>query len=297
MCSHSYFRSDYSTKICLNCGLEISLPIDSRNNHYTLNQPLWVGYSRINRFRKILKTLFFPSAHGSVPGEIFVVMQRQGKFNTVSEMCNYLKSLKYKTKNYNAIHLYAKYFVKNYSAPTPPLQNIRQNILADFALLESGLEFFYPTRRFFSYRWLLIRLLQKYKLTRYVQYVKPLVNKISSKKYKEMFDKIMTASTRVEIPDILLNSEILPAQQLGDGFEYPASEYSGLHPSKFDLLRRAGGGCCRTAHSTVDSSNLSASQRVEALANRLGVVLSLHPLSPVEIPECHFRRFLADPAF
>ena len=251
MCSHSYFRSDYSTKICMNCGLEKRTPIDCRNNHYTLNQPLWVGYSRINRFRKILKTLFFPS-QGSIPGEIFVVMQRPGKFNTVGDMCNFLKSQKYKTKNYNALHLYAKYFVKDYSAPNPPLRSIRQHILADFALLESGLAFFYPTKRFFSYRWLLIRLLLKYELTRYVQYVKPLVNKASAKKYEDMFNKIMTVDRRVVIPDILPNFGKQPVQQLGDGCEFPASECAGLRLSKSDLLRHARGECCRTAHSTVD---------------------------------------------
>ena len=272
MCSHNYFSSDYSTKI-MNCGLEKSVAIDCRNKHYTLNQPLWVGYSRINRFRKILKILFFPNVYGYIPGEIFVVMKKKGKFNSVASMCNFLKCQKFKTKNYNAIHLYAICFVKNYSVPQPPLQYIRQHILADFAILESGLDFFYPKRRFFSYRWLLIRLLQKYELTRYIQYVKPLVNKVSAKKYEDMFEHIMTVNKRVVTPDILLNSEKQPVLQRGDDSEFPAPEYYGLHLSRSDPLIRVKGECCRTAHSKVDNSNLSEFQRVEALATHLGVTL------------------------
>ena len=119
-CGHSYITTDYSTDICVNCGLEKLRPIDSRNQHYTLNQPLWVGYSRINRFRKILQILFYPSQYGYIPGQVFLAMKAKDTFNSFEEMYHFFKKIKFKTKNYNALHLYAMYFVKNYCAPHPP---------------------------------------------------------------------------------------------------------------------------------------------------------------------------------
>ena len=260
--------TEYSTQICGDCGLEKNIPIETRNTHFTLNQPLWVGYSRVNRFRKILKLLFFPGAHGSVPGKVFLIMKQKGPFDSVSEMCDFLKSLKSRTKNYNAIHLYAKYFVKNYVAPKPPLLNIRQHMLADFSLLERGMSLHFPDRRFFSYRWLLIKLLQKYELFCYVPFVKPLVNKISSKKYDQMFQKIMSANKHVVVLDIPRDSEPQLALPLGDDLLSQALLYASKHLAISDLHLRSVREYCRKGRSLLDSSDQSGFHTAGGSASR-----------------------------
>ena len=226
-----YIFTDYSTRICTTTGEEIGIPIDTRHKSYTLNQPLWVGYNRVNRFRKVLQILFYPGRFGSISGAVFLMMKKKGIFDSVETMCLTLKNLKSRAKNYNAIHLYAMYFVKNYVPPTPPLKNLQNNILADFAVLEKGMEVHYPHRRFFSYRWVLIKLLQKYKLITYIQFVKPLLNKTSSKKYNDMFTAIMNASIPAVIRDIPQETEQQLGQPRDDGSRYLELLCEKLHLS------------------------------------------------------------------
>ena len=278
MCKHPVtLATDYSTNVCTSCGLERRRPIDMRSVEYSLNQPLWEGYSRVNRFRKIIKMLFFPKQWGHVPGPVFIQMQRMGKFPTVKEMCNKLKNVKARTKNYNAIHLYAIYFVKGYTPMKPPLPNIQQNILADFSLLERGMIFLYPKKRFFSYRWVLTRLLMKYKLHRYIQFVKPLVSKTSSKKYKTMFDEIMIASTRVLVRGTPPDSGKQPGPQRGGGSESQASGCDALRLLKFGLRSRGVGGYCQTVHNPPDNLSPLESHILGVLANRRGEVQCQYP--------------------
>ena len=297
MCKHPVtLATDYSTHVCTSCGLERRRPIDMRSVEYSLNQPLWEGYSRVNRFRKILKMLFFPKQWAHVPGPVFIQMKQQGKFPTVKEMCTKLKNVKARTKNYNAIHLYAIYFVENYTPMKPPLHNVQQNILADFSLLERGMLLLYPKKRFFSYRWVLIRLLEKYKLNQYIQFVKPLVSKTSSKKYEIMFDEIMIASKRVLVRDTPRDSEIQPELQQGGGSESQAFECGALRLSKSDLHSRGVGEYCQRVRNLPDNLSPLESHILGVLANRRGEAQYLRPWSP-GTHECLPHRSPSDPSF
>ena len=93
------------------------------------------------------------------------------------------------------------------------------------------MEVHYPHRRFFSYRWVLIKLLQKYKLITYIQFVKPLLNKTSSKKYNDMFTAIMNASIPAVIRDIPQETEQQLGQPLDDGSRYLELLCEKLHLS------------------------------------------------------------------
>ena len=297
MCKHHVtLATDYSTQICTSCGLERRTPIDMRSVEYSLNQPLWEGYSRVNRFRKILKMLFFPKQWAHVPGPVFIQMKEMGKFSTVKAMCNKLKYVKARTKNYNAIHLYAIYFVKDYIPMKPPLPNVRQEILADFSLLERGMIVLYPMKRFFSYRWVLTRLLYKYKLDRYIQFVKPLVSKTSSKKYRTMFDEIMTASKRVLVRGTPRDSGKQPEPQQGGGSESQAFGCDVLRLLKFGLHSHGVRGYCRTARNPPCNLSQLEVHIPGVLANRRGEAQCQRPWSP-ETHECLPRRSPLDLSF
>jgi len=249
MCDHDFFGTDYNTHICMNCGLEKTIPIVSRPLPYTLNQPLWVGYSRVNRFRKINKQLFYPTSYGHIAGEIFVQMKKAGKFDTTEIMVNYLKTLISKSKNYNALHLYAVNFVKDYTPLEPPMKYIQEGILADFALLEMGMHITFPGKRFFSYRWVLIKLLKIYRLFQYVPFVKPLVNKNSSHKYENMFNSIMTVNKHEKVQESPPVIETQLVQLPDDDSESQALGYALLRLLKSDPRSYKLVGCYPTERS------------------------------------------------
>jgi hypothetical protein len=114
-----------------------------------------------------------------------------------------LRKVNTTTKNYNNLHLYAICYLQGYTPPKLPPVNIQHDLVGDFVILEKGLGCLYPTRRFFSYRWVLTQLLHKYKLLQYIQFVKPLVNQKSNKRYSVMYKEISkTASTPLAIRDV-----------------------------------------------------------------------------------------------
>jgi len=207
MCRHQLIYSEYNTSICTNCGIETTTSIEPSTLFYTVNQPLWVGYNRVNRFRKILNMLFHPKFFAVISGEIFLKMKEFKQFDTVSSMIACLKSLNSKSKNYNSLHLYAIHFVENFSSPSPPMTYIIHNMLADFVILEKGLHVHFKNSRFFSYRWLIIKMLLKYSLEVFIPLVKPLINKTSSMKYERMYKKIMTEDKHLLVQDIQKGSE------------------------------------------------------------------------------------------
>ena len=195
--------TDYNTSICAECGLEKRLAINPVKK-FTSNQPLWVGYSRSSRFQKLLNSLFYPLIWGSIPGKCRLHLDNaKTKYESVEDLMKALRKVNTTTKNYNNLHLYAILYLQGYNPPTPPPVKIQHDMVGDFVILEKGLCCLYPTRRFFSYRWVLTQLLHKYKLTEYIQFVKPLVNQKSNKRYSVMFKEIFkTAGTPLAIRDV-----------------------------------------------------------------------------------------------
>ena len=147
MCCHLYLISDY-TRVCSRCGKEESRITVSPT--YNDSIPLWVGYSRSHRFRKILNKLFFPEKFGALNGEIHYRLSKKGPFKSIKLLINALKQLQSKDKNYNSLHLYCLYFLENCPSPRKPNAKIINDIIGD---LEHLLTDLYPNRRFFSYRW------------------------------------------------------------------------------------------------------------------------------------------------
>jgi len=232
MCKHQLIYSDYNTAICTDCGIETATSIEPATSFYTVNQPLWVGYNRVNRFRKILNMLFYPKKYAIISGEIFLKMKVFKKFDSVSSMSFALKSLTSKSKNYNSLHLYAIHFVDNFISPSPPMPYILNNMLADFVILEKGKDVNFQSSRFFSYRWVIIKMLKKYRLDEFIPLVKPLINKTSSLKYERMFKKIMTEGKLLQVQDIPPGSERQLVRQRGDDFESPGFGYGESHLAK-----------------------------------------------------------------
>ena len=240
MCTHLFVNSGYST-ICEHCGVErLCYQIETVSG-YTLNQPLWIGYNRANRFRKMVLALCKPLTHSRIPGKMTLHLQSK-VFDTMDELYEDMKAAICSDKGYNAMHLYAFTYLKNYEKKRSPTPKIIADLVGDFILIELGHKQYYPKKRFFSYRWILRALLKHRKLDFWTRYVKPLKNKSSNRRYQKMYDHIMTASTREPTQDRAVTIGKPPGQQQGDEPQSQIPSSCGLRPSKSGSLRRTRGG-------------------------------------------------------
>ena len=190
MCSHpNCVDTDYSI-ICTDCGVERrKLRIVAG---YSENAPLWIGYSRVSRFRKILNKLLYPKRFANIPSRIhYELLQEESKFETISDLIGAIKQFKMTNKEYNGLHLYCMLFLKDCPKLNPPLPNIIESMCGDVNIIERRLMDKDPEQRFFSYRWLLGKLLKKYDLHQYIQFVKPIVTPKTCIKYETLYDDIM----------------------------------------------------------------------------------------------------------
>ncbi len=189
MCTHKYLETEYNTQVCTECGLEQSVPLSNKCGGYTLCQPLYVGYSRSSRFRKLLQQLFYPRTHGVISSECLSLLKKE-EIKTTQQLLKIIQQLDCGGKNYNNLHMYAVYCVDDYIEPRRVFAKKMNDLLGDFRKVEYILSTHYPNKRFFSYRWILVILLRKHALEEYVQYVKPLVNKRSNKRYDMMYEEV-----------------------------------------------------------------------------------------------------------
>jgi hypothetical protein len=249
MCTHKYLETTYYTQLCSLCGIEKNSGIKSQTG-YTINQPLWFGYSRTNRFRKILNLLFKPELYGSISGKIILEMQKK-EFQNIRELLVFLKKIKSKKKNYNSMHYYAKMFVPRFKQLRAPSIRIQESILSDFSLVENLHKEMFSTKRFFSYRWLLRKLLVKYKLFKFMPLVKKVQNKHSNKRYLAMYNTLMNVGKRSVTQDTPPKTGKLPEQPpvRGSGFVCLSSSCSEQRHEALALLRGAFFEC----HRKVDS--------------------------------------------
>ena len=204
-CLHTrYFDSSYHTKICEECGIEVMGNLHSEAT-YTENMPLFHGYSRLKRFRTMLMSILDPLRNCSMDPETEVALYQETFGNTVS-LLKRLKQIKSRNKQYSSVHLYAKKYVRDHKSPPTPLAVISNELLADFTLLEIGHQKHFENEQFFSYRWVLEKLLIKHGLTVFLKYVKKLQNKRSIANYERMYKKIMNGCSVAAIPDMVSKS-------------------------------------------------------------------------------------------
>ena len=208
MCLHDQkICTTYNTEICTHCGLELLTPL-TNIVEYTDSQPLLQGYSRKKRFQNILMAMFFPHTHSILSSKVCHSLIEHGHFNSVSELVEHIKSVNCKNKNYQSLHLYSIGFVDNFETISPPSRNIVDNLVGDFVVLKRGYNNTFCDKRFFSYRWVVQKLLQKYNLTHYMQFVKILKNKKSIALYERMYNKIMSGCSGDATQDTVLTNVI-----------------------------------------------------------------------------------------
>ena len=208
MCSCEFVESNYGSVICSLCGVELKRGLPPYDR-YTSNSPLTIGYSRELRVKNMLNQLFQPTLYCYPSSEVlYLIYIRQSGFMNGCELLAWLGKLVVKNKKYNASHYYFLFANRDVVAPPCPPETIYRKILSDFHQLEN---LFHIQGRqktsFFSYNWLIRKLLQKNQLHYYVQFIKAIKCKHRSGQYQKMYNELIkTLSIPPTVPAHVLNS-------------------------------------------------------------------------------------------
>ena len=215
MCPHSFTNSDYNTIICMVCGHEEACSL-VQSSGYTENMPLDIGYSRYNRMWNLLKQLFEPTLYGNPNSRVVHEVMSQN-FENGSELLHWLSKLPVKNKRYQNAHYYYL-FNKPYTVPDPPSKTTVLAMLSVFTKLEQRFDAWsHPYKSFFSYNWLLRRLLTDFELEVYLQFVKQIKCKKRVDLYETMYTYFMTSDNVVTNEDVFQRNRTQPCvSQDGD---------------------------------------------------------------------------------
>jgi hypothetical protein len=182
--------------------VEVCLSITPQLN-YGNSSPLILGYSRGTRFKCILEKLFYPRLFGKPNARVLYNLSILPKdyFVNGHALLKWLAALSIPNKNYQCTHYYFIFITKPRKFPIPPHQLIIHKIEEDFVAIENAFQS-WPKKykSFFSYNWILRKILQKYSLDYFLQFVKPIKCKRRLKKYNTMYTEIMSEDNVVVTP-------------------------------------------------------------------------------------------------
>ena len=110
---------------------------------------------------------------------------------SLNDLFRVLKNAPLKDKRYCSLHLFARLYVNDYTAPAPP-KNVfvlRKFILKKFQDIEMNHRKL-MTGPFFNYPWLLKKILNEFKIHQYNPYIKPIKCKRRRKHYEKMYSTL-----------------------------------------------------------------------------------------------------------
>lgn len=241
-----HFLSDYHTQICRLCGIEIKLSITPQYE-YGQQSPLCVGYSRVARFRTILDQLFNPLLHGSPNHKVLAALNQQPKkrLKNGHDLLQFINKLQIPDKRYQLAHYYFAWYNRKYTVPPKPHVNILGDMERLFFRLEGSFNMStkYRERSFFSYNWLLQRMLTIFKLDHYKQFVKNVKCSKRQARYNTMFSELMRSYSDVTVTGVSKGSQKSLDGPPDDDYEstnflrsYSAGLLAKIHQSTLEAL-------------------------------------------------------------
>ena len=174
--------------ICTYCGME--QPMLENNDHHTSFEDVYTCvYSRRKRFENLVDSIFFPSFHEK-DAPVFSTLKDK-KFKSVDELVNFMKRTPLKDKRFCSVHLFSILTVQKHTKLQPPPYATKLHLLRLFDEVLARHKV-YGGKQFFSYPWLLRRLLVLTGNTQYDPYIKTIICKRRRKKYNEMLHALFT---------------------------------------------------------------------------------------------------------
>ena len=208
------FNTDYCTQVCLNCGLERPVSFTLIQNACPRDKaPFPTGYSKIKRFTKILDCVLQPTP-SPADAQMLKLLSGQ-RFDSLADMMSAMKLGTFRDKRYISLHLFARLFLSDYTAPPVPDRSVRKRVLCEFERIQFGHLRYTPSEQFFNYSWLLSVLLGECGLSEHVTYIKNLRCKHRKQFYTDLLAKIRNAYNEIGDRVYALETRKQPAGPLG----------------------------------------------------------------------------------
>ena len=175
-------------KICTSCGLQQPL-LENHDYHESYEDVNTCVYSRRKRFENLVDSVLFPAFHQKdVP--VYKILKDK-TFINIDELVTFMRHTPLKDKRFCSIHLFATLTVQKHDKLIPPQYRYRTHLLRLFDEVLSRHKV-HGCKQFFSYPWLLRRLLAVTGNTQYEAYIKRIRCKRRRKKYKQMLHTLFT---------------------------------------------------------------------------------------------------------
>lgn len=174
-CVHDFAITQQHTYVCTECGIEEPFLVPNTSDFQ--RQRLVCPYSRTVRFRELLEKLVGMSNGPPVKDPIWQHLSKGAPYQTPQDITRAVKLSGLKSKHYAELHVFCKCFLKDYKAPSIDPHTVCRCLRADF---ENVLFRWYRRNRqrsptFFSYNWVLEKLLLARGITEFDIYLKRLL--------------------------------------------------------------------------------------------------------------------------
>lgn len=146
-------------------------------------------YSRSKRFEMMLKAVLYPS-FDKKDTTMYKHLADYDKINSIIELEAAMKTCNTKEKRFHSLHLFSKLLCGEYIAIAPPTINYYKQVmnLFDEILCQFNAK---STTNFFSYPWLLKKLLNVTGVTRYDAFIKKIRCKKRNMYYQNMLHDLV----------------------------------------------------------------------------------------------------------
>jgi len=194
--SKDVYVTDYHTLLCLQCGLESQTAFEMNPIHVSYNcchhQPFAVGYNRQKRFRTMLINVVFGTCNSADENMLKYLAQFQNYVDE-SSLLKQMKKSNLRDKRYTSLHLFSRLFLPSYKKPVIPCNwdVVEKSIMRMFSEIELVHRKMF-SKPFFSYVWLLQKIIIYHGLCMYSKYIKKLKCPNRVKAYDNDFTQIMT---------------------------------------------------------------------------------------------------------
>jgi len=181
------------TYVCIRCGTEREFL--EPNTTECVCHSLITPYSRIARFRELFEKLIGMTSGPHRKDPIWQHLAKGAPYENSRALYGAIKLSGLKNKHYSDMHIFCKCFLKHYTPPDiTNVQILHCQFLKDFneILFRWNKTTQAISGSFFSYNWVLERLLRCYDISCYNDYLKRLQCPIRRDLYEVMWSDIIT---------------------------------------------------------------------------------------------------------
>ena len=196
MCTHQYIVTDYS-QVCQFCGIETPLLSNCTIENCgfsSSHQRLVMGYSRVNRFRKILGQVLFPCITLADNEMLHFLSNIRNTLKTIDDLKLAMRKAPIKNKRFHSIHAYSRLFLnQTIYVDQGAADQVIGIISLEFREIEMRFMRIHKRKKaFINYKFLLHYLLDKYNLGMFKKFVPMMKCPKRTLKYELLMKQIYT---------------------------------------------------------------------------------------------------------